>query len=138
MSVSWSYLESWFCGRTECLLSVHNVLLVSPQYRPIAIGCISAGSDVRNCHLASLSCRTLWIKQCSFHQVPHWGLVWYSSVVVGWLFISYRKRRRFGTLLAGLMACSYKVSKEDQYVLIVCLLPGIQNRLGQKFVLLLW
>lgn len=38
------------------------------HYLPIAIGCCAAGADVRNCHLASLSCRKLRIKLCSFHQ----------------------------------------------------------------------
>lgn len=42
-----------------CAAGTQCSALVPLYYQSAAIGCSAAGSDVRNCHLASLSCRKL-------------------------------------------------------------------------------
>lgn len=94
-------LRSWSCGWSGCCW--YTLFSSCPAlYWPIAVGCCSAGSDVRNCHLASLSCRKLWVRLCSFHQVVLFFKSETSEVrtdcfctfdaVMGQLVTSYRRR----------------------------------------------
>lgn len=57
----------WFCSwRVCCRYTVFCSRC--PLYLHVSIGhSCAAGSDVRNCHLVSLSCRKIWIKPRSFH-----------------------------------------------------------------------
>lgn len=94
-------LRSWSCGWSGCCW--YTLFSSCPAlYWPIAVGCCAAGSDVRNCHLASLSCRKLWVRLCSFIRFcffsnvkpQKWGRAAFAlfDAVMGQLVISYRRR----------------------------------------------